>query len=94
MNSRQARTAGKTRHPVNGVLRKPKTMFTSRWETPPLTAATAGRPFEFVILDSPEIVLAPDPLTFGEHFWRAGPGGVVEFANFGGRCCLVACAAG
>src|SRR5262249_36220010 len=24
-----------------------------RWETPPVTAATAGRPFEFVLLDSP-----------------------------------------
>src|ERR1043166_8339265 len=24
-----------------------------RWETPPITAASAGRPFEFVLVDSP-----------------------------------------
>src|SRR5262249_23024246 len=30
-----------------------------RWETPALTAATADRPFEFVVLDSPELWASP-----------------------------------
>ena len=31
-----------------------------RWETPPLTAATADQPFEFVVLDSPSLACTPD----------------------------------
>src|SRR5262249_3272060 len=30
-----------------------------RWETPPVTDATARRPFEFVVLDSPELLRPP-----------------------------------
>ena len=39
-----------------------------RWETPPITAASAGRPFEFVLLESPELASQPDPDAFAEHF--------------------------
>jgi hypothetical protein len=39
-----------------------------RWETPPITAATAHRPFEFVLLDAPGLARRPDPEAFAEHF--------------------------
>ena len=54
-----------------------------RWETPPLTVATADRPFEFVLLDSPELARKSDPNAFAEHFRGAGQRGVIEFANLG-----------
>jgi hypothetical protein len=58
-----------------------------RWETPPVTAATADRPFEFVLLDSPGLARRPDRDAFAEHF---APGGsVVSFANLGGDAILV-----
>jgi len=60
-----------------------------RWETPPITRATADRPFEFVLLDSPEIALAPDPAPFAEHFRKMGPGGVVAFPNLGRDAILI-----
>jgi hypothetical protein len=54
-----------------------------RWETPPITAATANRPFEFVLLDSPGLARNPEIDAFAEHFRGAAPEGVVEFANLG-----------
>ena len=39
-----------------------------RWETPPITTASAVRPFEFVLLDSPDLASHPDPDAFAEHF--------------------------
>lgn len=59
-----------------------------RWETPPLTAATAGRPFEFVLLDSPGLATDPDPEAFAEHF-AAAQERVVSFANLGKDAVLV-----
>src|SRR5262245_60893969 len=38
-----------------------------RWETPPVTAASMGQAFEFVLLGSPELVRTPDPEAFAEH---------------------------
>jgi hypothetical protein len=60
-----------------------------RWETPPLTTATADRPFEFVLLDSPELATDPDPDAFAEHFLGATAGGVVAFPNLGNDAILV-----
>ena len=60
-----------------------------RWETPPVTIATADQPFEFVLIDSPEISLDPDPAAFADHFDKEVPGGVVEFANLGGDAILI-----
>jgi hypothetical protein len=72
-----------------GLLRDaPWTAF--RWETPPLTRATARRPFEFVVLHSPWLALPPDPTDFVEHFTAVEPGEVVSFANLGGDAILVA----
>jgi hypothetical protein len=61
-----------------------------RWETPPIATASAGRPFEFVLLDSPGLARNPDADAFAEHFSGAASGGVVEFRNLGGDALLVA----
>jgi len=61
-----------------------------RWETPPITIATTNQPFEFVLVDSPEISLDPDPAAFAEHFDKAGPEGIAEFPNLGRDAILIA----
>lgn len=58
-----------------------------RWETPALTAASAQRPFEFVLLDSPGLAANPDPQAFAERF--AAGETVVSFANLGKDAILV-----
>lgn len=61
-----------------------------RWETPPLTSATLGRPFECVLLDSPGLASKPSPEAFAAHFGpEASARGVVEFANLGKDAILV-----
>lgn len=54
-----------------------------RWETPPITATTADRPFEFVLLDSPGLAANPNPDAFAEHFKDASGPDVIEFSNLG-----------
>jgi hypothetical protein len=54
-----------------------------RWETPPITSATAERPFEFMLLDSPGLARTPDEHAFAEHFRAANGRLVIEFANLG-----------
>ena len=59
------------------------------WETPPVTRGTAGRPFEFVLIDSPQLAaLAPEPETFAHHFKPAQA--TATFVNLGGDAVLVA----
>ena len=61
-----------------------------RWETPPVTTATANQPFEFVLLDSPGLATQPDPNAFAEHFEDpAGNKDVVSFPNLGHDAILV-----
>lgn len=72
----------------NGLLAdSPFSAF--RWETPPITRATASRPFEFVLLDSPGLANNPDADAFTEHFSGASDCGVVEFPNLGKDAILV-----
>jgi hypothetical protein len=59
-----------------------------RWETPPITAATANRPFEFVLLDSPGLARGPDVDAFAEHF-GGGDEHVVAFSNLGKDATLI-----
>jgi hypothetical protein len=62
-----------------------------RWETPPITNDTSGRPFEFVLLDSPGLAVRPDPNVFAEHF-QAAEADVLEFSNLGkGAIMIVPC---
>jgi hypothetical protein len=58
-----------------------------RWETPPITASTASRPFELVLLDSPGLASRPDPEAFADHFEPEEE--VVVFPNLGGDAILV-----
>jgi hypothetical protein len=60
-----------------------------RWETPGVTASTAARPFEFVLLDDPDLERAPDAEAFAEHFARAAGAPVIDFANLRGDAVLV-----
>ena len=59
-----------------------------RWETPPVTDATIGKAFEFVLLDSPRLDRRPDREAFAEHFGGA-PETVVAFPTLGGDAILV-----
>jgi hypothetical protein len=60
-----------------------------RWETPPITTATANRPFEFVLLDSPGLAADPDAGAFAEHFRGAAAEEVAAFPNLGNDAFLV-----
>lgn len=60
-----------------------------RWETPPISIATADRPFEFVLLDSPGLGGDPDAEAFAEHFDGAPEDGVVAFSNLGKDAILI-----
>lgn len=61
------------------------------WETPPLTAETARRPFEYVCVEAPELAgVAPDGEAFAEHFdARCDAHGIVAFENLSGDACLI-----
>jgi len=60
-----------------------------RLETPPINAASVGRPFEFVLLDSPGLASHPDPDAFAEHFRGQHSGDVVSFPNLNNDAILV-----
>jgi hypothetical protein len=61
-----------------------------RWATPPITAPSAGRSFEFVLLDSPELLNQPDSDAFAEHFdGSAGNKDVVSFSSLSNDAILV-----
>lgn len=60
-----------------------------RWETPPVTHATANRNFEFVLLDAPGLARNPDTRTYAEHFTNARQDGIVVFENLGKDTSLV-----
>jgi hypothetical protein len=61
-----------------------------KWETPPVTASTMDRPFEFVLLDSSWLDLPADPRAFAAHFSEVAGSSVVDFPNLGGDAILVA----
>jgi hypothetical protein len=61
-----------------------------RWETPPVTASTADREFEFVLLNAPGLDRTPDPLAFAEQFRSAAKDHrAVAFPNLGNDAVLV-----
>jgi hypothetical protein len=71
------------------VRAPPRPFSAFRWETPPLTTATADRPFEFVLLDSPGLARAADPQAFADHFHSAGTSEVIAFPNLGRDAILI-----
>ncbi len=58
-----------------------------RWETPGVSAGTAHRDFEFVLVDDPTLARDPDPEPFSSHFRADAP--VVAFDNQGGDAHLI-----
>ena len=74
---------------VDLLAKVPFTAF--RFETPPLTSGHLARPFEFVLVDSPDLELPADTETFRSAF-EAAPAGstVTEFDNLGGDARLIA----
>jgi hypothetical protein len=60
-----------------------------RWETPPITTATANRTFEYVLLDSPDLARNADVAAFAEHFSAVDQGGITEFHNLGGDAIMI-----
>lgn len=60
------------------------------WETPPVWRSTTGRPFEFVLEDSPALARrAADPAAFAREF-AATHARTAVFQNLGGDAVLVA----
>jgi hypothetical protein len=59
-----------------------------RWESPPVSAATATRPFEFALLNELGLDVHPDPDAFAEHFPIAIDG-VAVFPNLGHDAVLI-----
>jgi hypothetical protein len=57
-----------------------------RWETPPVTAANNGRPFEFVLVQSASLDRPVNPRAFASHFTDAD---VVTFPNLDGDAVMV-----
>lgn len=61
-----------------------------RWETPPVTEASADRPFEFVVLDSPQLATRSDPRAFAAQLANvAAEGEVAVFSNLGNDATLI-----
>jgi uncharacterized protein DUF6940 len=60
-----------------------------RWETPSVSAKTVTQPFEFVLLDSPDLVRQPDPSAFNDRFRNNVDAEVLTFANLGGDAIMV-----
>lgn len=62
------------------------------WETPPLTDATLGDDFEFVLVNSHQLSgISPNRQAFSSHFEAAPPGAsVISFENLGGDATLIA----
>ena len=58
-----------------------------RWETPPLSADIVHRPFEFVIINSPELDIPSDADAFADYFSDKD---IVAFPNLGKDAWLVA----
>jgi hypothetical protein len=61
------------------------------WETPPVTDATINREFEFVLVDSQQMVgVRSDERAFANHFSSArADASVIEFSNLGGDATLI-----
>lgn len=58
-----------------------------RWETPGMSAATMERPFEFVLVDDPDLERPPERSAFEKHFRLSEE--VVAFRNRSGDARLI-----
>lgn len=60
-----------------------------RWETPCVSIKTVTQPFEFVLLDSPDLPRQPDPSAFDDRFRNNVDAEVLTFSNLGGDAIMV-----
>jgi len=61
-----------------------------RWETPALTRDKLHQPFEWVLIDAPELARRADSSAFDDHLRTAHPtASVVTFENLGGDALLL-----
>ncbi|MCC9608663.1 hypothetical protein LOC68_09140 [Blastopirellula sp. JC732] len=60
-----------------------------RWETPPVDAATTDKPWEFVVLNSPNLARPPERHQFAQHF-ASSVSTVATFANLRRDALLIA----
>lgn len=60
-----------------------------RWETPPVDQRSTDQPWEFVLLNSPNLARPPERHLFEEHFADASVP-VTVFANLGRNALLIA----
>ena len=70
------------------ALLKACTFTCFRFEAPPVTGQSTGRPFEFVVVDSPEIDLPADSRDFEAHFHRSADD-ITVFDNLGGDATMI-----
>jgi hypothetical protein len=52
-----------------------------RWETPALCLNNRAQVFECMLIDAPELLVAPDSQAFASHFRGAASADVVSFSN-------------
>ena len=60
-----------------------------RWELPPVRSETAVRPFECVVIDSPDLEAMADLRTFRTLFDQLPAGDVGAFSNLGGDALMI-----
>lgn len=60
-----------------------------RWETPPVCRSNADRPFECVVLESPDLVRPPEPGAFAAQFGKRRAPEVLGFPNLGNDAFMV-----
>ena len=60
-----------------------------RWEVPPLTIHSMDQPFEFVVINSPELTGSADRAAFSDLFDQIPVGGVGAFPNLGGDAIMI-----
>ncbi|MBK8904950.1 MAG: hypothetical protein IPM53_27470 [Anaerolineaceae bacterium] len=57
------------------------------WETPPITTSLLARPFEFVLVNAPQLAPVPAERRAFARYFTSAP--VVDFSNLGGDAHLV-----
>jgi hypothetical protein len=60
-----------------------------RWETPAISELSLDRPFECVLLDSPELAETPDATAFAGYFQSHAKNDIAVFPNLGNDATLV-----
>lgn len=60
-----------------------------RWETPPVTLKNVGRPFEFVVVNSPGLDRPESPAAFSKQFQSCQEEPVIAFSNLGRNAMMV-----